>query len=109
MANEKNTGDQSVIAFQTWFNKTYGMPTIATDGLMSNGTKDAYATHGADYIKYLETTNSKVQADLNTRLNDTTIELDSIKKKSFSKNKTYMFIGGALIFGVLIGKLISKK
>jgi len=66
------SSDENIVAFQKWYNKTYGQPTIATDGMLSVGTQEAYAKNGNDYITYLQKENVK-------NINTLTASLDKEK------------------------------
>jgi hypothetical protein len=113
--NTKAVSDNNVVLFQEWFNKTYGQPTIAVDGMMSVGTQEAYAKHGKDYIVYLKSQHSneinKLTAALEKekRARADAELLSATAKEQLESMKTKAIIGtiGGLVFGAIIIGLIK--
>ncbi len=103
-----DTIDNGVTEFQKWFNKKYGMPEIAVDGMMSIGTKEAYANHGKDYINEIKAKNKKVNTDLQNSLTDSMKKVTELQTNSVTKKRMYIMVGCGLVIGLAIG-LITKK
>jgi len=108
-ANTQTNSDDAIVAFQNWYNTTYGQPTIAVDGTLNGGTQEAYALHGNDFIKYLNVKYEKEKTDL---ANDLMAANDKVQKalknEQSSNKKLYIGLGIGLFVGIIATIIIKK-
>ena len=117
--NTKSNSDENIVIFQKWYNKTFGQPTIATDGMLSVGTQEAYAKRGNDYITYLKgehrkdidkitaTLTAALQKEKKARADAELLSLTAKEQLQSMKTKAIIGTIGGLTLGAIIIGLIK--